>query len=371
MPFILLAQSPKKLIEKGEYDKAIETCVDRLENGKGKKTELYAELKHAYEAASEIDLAQVKTLKASGKPEIWFDVFMAFNKLQQRYIAISPIQGMLETDQVNINVVDYSMDLEVARQNAAAYLYAHSMSLLKSGGKADAGKAYEELLLLSKLYPDYKDIALQMRRALGGSATLARLEVNNLSGSTLPPDFIADIEQMNLLIREKEYLDYIVKAKPGQHYSLVLAIDISSINVTPGTVNEKEYTTSHKNPESFSESYEDKSKFEEDKKHEDFNKCKIKEIYQIKTAVIKGKVKYVDAQSGAVMYEVPILARSVFENKTATASGDMYACPPEILEILDNPKRKFPKNGEMITKAGKEFKMLVKSVIWNESFIRD
>ena len=34
-------------------------------------------------------------------------------------------------------------------------------------------------------------------------------------------------------------------------------------------------------------------KFEEDKKHEDFNKCKIKEIYQIKTAVIKGKVKYI------------------------------------------------------------------------------
>jgi hypothetical protein len=71
------------------------------------------------------------------------------------------------------------------------------------------------------------------------------------------------------------------------------------------------------------------------------------------------------------MYAIPVTARSVFENRTATASGDMYACPPEILEILDKPKLKFPKNGEMVTDAGREFKMLVKGIIWQPEFLSE
>ena len=152
---------------------------------------------------------------------------------------------------------------------------------------------------------------------------------------------------------------------------MILAVDINTVNVTPGTVNEKEYTASHKNPGSFADSYEDKSKLEEDKKHPDFNKCKIKEIYQIKTAVIKCKLKYIDQQSGKVLFIVPVTARSVFENKTATATGDMFACPPEIQDILDKPKKKFPQNAEMIYRAGKELKSLLKGIIWDEDFIND
>ncbi|MEE4257124.1 MAG: hypothetical protein V2I47_08805 [Bacteroidales bacterium] len=369
-PLWLFAQSPSKLIEKGEYDRAIEVCVDKLQNGKGKKDELYAELKHAQEMANADELKTIHELRASGQPDIWFDLFMAYSDLQKRYLTIMPVSDMLEADMVKIELTDYSSDVETSRQNAAAYSYAHGLSLLKTGEKADAGKAYDEFLLVSKLYADFKDIDVQMRRALGKSATLARLEVNNLSGASLPPDFIADIEDITLTYREKQYLDYVVRAKPGQQYSLILAIDINSVNVTPGTVNEKEYTTSHKNPESFAANYDDPEKFEQDKKHEDFNKCKVKEIYQIKTAVIKGKVKYIDKESKAIMYAIPVTARSVFENKTATASGDLYACPPEIVEILDTPKLKFPKNGEMVTKAGKEFKMLVKGIIWDPDFIK-
>ena len=117
-----------------------------------------------------------------------------------------------------------------------------------------------------QLYDQYKDVPLLMRRAIGSSANLARLQINNLSDANLSPDFIATMENMALSYNERQYLNYVVRAEPGQHYSLVLAIDIKSVIVTPGTVNEKEYTTSHKNPEAFSSSYEDKAKFEEDKK---------------------------------------------------------------------------------------------------------
>jgi hypothetical protein len=208
-----------------------------------------------------------------------------------------------------------------------------------------------------------------MRKAIGSSANLARLEINNRSDANLSPDFISSMENMALTYKERQYLNYVVKAEPGQNYSLVLSIDITKVDVTPGTVNKKEYTTSHKSPETFAASYEDKAKFEEDKKHPDFNKCKITEIYQVKTATIRGKVRYVDQPSGKVLFEVPVTAQALFENKTATASGDMYACPPEIQEILDKPKKKFPKNAEMISNAGKEFKMLVKGIIWNPAFM--
>ncbi len=370
-PLLLNAQSPKKLINKGEYDKAIEVCVDKLADGKGNKDDLYASLKHAYETANENDLNTLLELKATGSPAIWFDVFVAYAKLQNRYMLLSRISEQLRRDMVNIRPVDYSEDMEAARNNAVAYLYAHSISLLKTNKKADAGQAYAELLIITKLRSEYMDVEKLLRQSIGSSATLARLEINNLSNATLPPDFIAEMENFALTNMEKQYLDYVVKAEPGQHYSLILAVDITTVNVTPGTVNEKEYTASHKNPGSFADSYEDKSKLEEDKKHPDFNKCKIKEIYQIKTAVIKCKLKYIDQQSGKVLFIVPVTARSVFENKTATATGDMFACPPEIQDILDKPKKKFPQNAEMIYRAGKELKSLLKGIIWDEDFIND
>ena len=86
---------------------------------------------------------------------------------------------------------------------------------------------------------------------------------------------------------------------------------------------------------------------------------------------MKGSVRYIDGKSGKVLYKVPLTARSVFENKTATASGDMFACPPEVYELLDKPKKKFPQNADMIYMVGKEFKFLVKGIVWNDAFIID
>lgn len=368
-PVFLMAQSPHKLVEQGRYDEAIEESVKRLEKGKGNKDELYAALKHAYDFTNNGDLEKVKQLKASGKPDIWFDVFMAYFDMQKRYEIISPIEEQLVEDHVKIRVVDYSKDMEAARQNAAAYLYAHAVSLLKTGARPDAAKAYEELLLITKLYPEYQDVELQLRKAIGASAGVALLEYKNRSKASISPDFMADLESIVLTYHERQYLDYALKEEDGKVYPLLIKIFIEDIQVTPGTVNKKEYTTSHKNPESFETAYDNEDEKAKAKKHPDYNKCQITEIYQVKTAKMSGKLEYIDNQSGRLLYSIPITARAIFENKTATASGDMFACPPEIYDILDKPKKKFPKNDEMINRVGKEFKMLLKEVIWNEAFI--
>ena len=200
---------------------------------------------------------------------------------------------------------------------------------------------------------------------------MALLEVKNSSDISLPPDFMADMENIALNYKEKQYLDYVAKAEHGEKYPIILSIHITTLQVSQGTVSEKEYTSSHKNPQSLETAYNDESKKEEDKKHPDYNKCKIKEIYQLKTAVMIGTLNYIDGYSGTVLYSVPVRARSVFENKTATASGDLFACPPEVYDILDKPKKKFPQSADMIYDVGKEFKLLVKGIVWNDAFIKD
>jgi tetratricopeptide (TPR) repeat protein len=368
-PFMVSAQSPRKLIDRGEFDEAIVKCVDKLERGKRNKDQLYASLKYAFEAANREDMQQLTELKASGEPDVWFDVFRAYYRLQERYRVVSAISGQLEQDRVNIQLNDFSEDLESSRQHAAAYLYAHALSLLKTGDRADAGQAYTELLKITKLYEEYKDVDLLLRHAIGGSAAMAGLKIKNRSRVSLPEEITAELGNIELSPAEKDFLDYAPDPPRGQPYSLILNIELNRVKVTPGTLSEKEYTTSHKNPESFAEAYEDKEKFEEDKKHPDFNTCQVTEIYQVKSAMIAGKLSYIDRSTGKVMYEVPVTVRSVFENKTATATGDMFACPPEIKAILDNPKKKFPDNREMVWEAARKFKLLVKDIVWDKSFI--
>jgi len=369
IPLLLSAQSPQKLINKGEYDKAIEACVDRLSRAKGNKTDLYASLKTAYETSNKADMDRITKLKSSQMPEIWFDVFTSYYAMQKRFILISSIGDQLRSDQVNIQLVDYSEDVAVTRNKAVAFEYAYARSLLKTSKQDDALQAYIELLKISKLIKDYKDVELLMRQALGAGSKMALLEVKNSSEAFLSPDFMAEMENIALNNSERQFLNYVSKTEKGESYPLRLVIDITSLVVAPGTVNEKSYTTSHKNPEVMETVYTDESKKEEDKKNPEYNKCQIKEIYQLKTAVMKGTLKYIDGHSGTVLYVVPITARSVFENKTATATGDLFACPPEVSDILDKPKKKFPKNADMMYDVGKEFKILLKDIVWNDAFI--
>ena len=369
IPLLLSAQSPQKLINKGEYDKAIESCVDRLSRDKGNKTDLYASLKMAYETSNKADMDRITKLESSQMPEIWFDVFTTYYAMQKRFILISSIGDQLRSDQVNIQLLDYSEDVAVARNKAVAFEYAYARSLLKTSKQDDALQAYLELLKISKLIKDYKDVEMLMRQALGAGSKMALLEVKNSSEAFLSPDFMAEMENIALNNSERQFLNYVSKTEKGESYPLRLVIDITSLVVAPGTVNEKSYTTSHKNPEVMETVYTDESKKEEDKKNPEYNKCQIKEIYPHKTAVMKGTLKYIDGHSGTVLYVVPITARSVFENKTATATGDLFACPPEVSDILDKPKKKFPKNADMMYDVGKEFKILLKDIVWNDAFI--
>jgi len=370
-PVLLIAQSPQKLIEKGEYDKAIESCVAKLEKGKGKKTELYANLKVAYETADQADNDKIVKLKSSKLPEIWFDVFTIYFGMQKRSQEVLRIGEQLKQDQVNIVIHDYSEDLEASRQKAVSYQYAYASNLLKTGSQDDALQAYLELLKITKLVNEYKDVELLMRQSLGAGSKMALLEINNRSDVMLSPDFLSELKNIGLNYRERQFLNYTAKSEQGEKYPLLLSIDINKVTVTPGTVSEKEFTASHKDPESLDGAYKDEAERAEARKHPDYNKCKIKEIHQIKSAVMEGTLKYIDGNSGMVLYVVPITARSLFENKTATAEGDLFACPPEIYKLLDKPKKKVPKNTEMIYNAGQEFKVLVHSTVWDDAFITE
>lgn len=371
MPFVLQAQSPDKLIENGKYDEAIEKCVDRLSKDKGNTTALYSSLKRAYETANALDLEKIKTLKMSGGPDIWYDVFTGYYSIQQRYVLVSGIKEKLEADMVNIKLLEYPEDLEVSRQNAGAFLYATAMKNINTGTREGAMEAYSDLIKITRLFEEYKDVELRMRQALGTAAKTALLEVKNSSEAALPPDFLSSMEAIPLTLREKGFLNYKSKAEPGESFSLILQVEIMDITVSPGTVSKREYTSSHKAPETFESEYKDEKKKAEDKNHPDYNKCVITEIYQLKNATMKAKLRYKEGSTGKVLYVVPIKALTSFENKTATATGDMYACPPEVYEILDKPKKKFPKNAEMIYQLSDEFKVLIKEIVWNDSFIEN
>ncbi|MDT8394280.1 MAG: hypothetical protein RQ761_10570 [Bacteroidales bacterium] len=369
IPFLMLAQSPAKLVEQGRYDEAIEKCVDRLKKDRGDKTKLYAALKQAYETANALDLQKVAGLKATGAPDIWYEVFKLYYGIQKRYEKVSGISDKLQNDRVNLQLVEYPEDLEAAREHAGEYLYVHAMSLLKTDDPEDAHVAFQELLKITKLFSEYKDVERMMRKALANFGKVALLEVKNNSDAALPPDFLADMEDIPLTVKEKEFLGITAKAGPGEFFPLILQIEITLAKVSPGTVSEKEYTTSHKAPETFETAYKDSTKKEEDKKHPDYNKCEIKEIFQLKTALMKGNLKYIEGGSGKVLYVVPVTAEARFENRTATASGDMFACPPEVFDILNKPKKEFPKNADMLFELGKEFKFLVKGIVWDEAFL--
>ncbi len=358
IPFIINAQTPKKLIGEGAYDQAIDILVPALEkNSKSRKN--MSLLEEAFIKANKQDQDSLLEFKLSGMPDIWSDVYRLYQRLDRRQMEIRMLPANV-TQSLDYDWVDYTMDLEATKSRAASYYYAHARRLLEKGGRENARIAYKELWRITRLYKSYKDVDGLLRFALVKDCGTLPVKVINRTGNKLPPYLPPAATDISLTLIEKAYLDYTLKPINGWIYEYTICIYIDRVKLTPDQTDKEKYIRSKKVPLTANDTGQG-----------NFTKvsCEITEITQKKAAEISGFLGFIDNRSGKVIYQTPIRSKALFKAAYYYVQGDFRACPPEVLEKVDTSIEPFPSEESMVRNAAHKLGIMVKNIIWDEDFI--
>lgn len=372
---ILLAscQTAKKYVESGDYDSAIDLCVQRLRGKDNKKTEYVQGLELAFKKAQDRDLATINQLLAENRPEYWeriHNLHLDIRTRQNKVLPLVPLQSK-KGYKAQFSFVDIGRMEADSRQKAADYLYTQAESLLKNAEKGDklaARKAYGLLLdLQRRYYNSYreKDKLLASSRELGTSYIL--LEVKNQSGKILPRNFADRLLTIGKQELDSEWKEFYFDAKPGEQFDYKAVFRINDIDISPERVNERSYFDEKNIQDGWDYVLDKRGNVMKDTAGNDIKtprmvtiRAQVLEVHQTKAAKIGGYVEIIDLQRKTTLETRDLCTEVIFEHFAATFKGDERALTQESRSRIGSSPVPFPQDEDMLVQAADRLKPTLK-----------
>jgi hypothetical protein len=159
--FTLGCSSGKRSFERGDYDQAVYTAVNRLQKDPDNSKALQT-LKQAYRYADEGHQLNIKELSVSADPLRWEGVMREYEALNRLSDAI---QRCPSCRQAVGSQQKYTAQLTEARGKAAEVRYARGLQLLKEKNRQSAKLAYADFQRAEALSPGLKDVRQKIEEA--------------------------------------------------------------------------------------------------------------------------------------------------------------------------------------------------------------
>jgi len=332
-----------------QYDEAISQIAGKIQQYPGRTKDLDA-LKENYYQANKIDDDYIKTLMTSGQPDIWYEVFQTYIKLENRQIMIMKLPGKT-IQETGIVFIDYQMSLKESKHKATAFLYAHGEKLLQSEKPEAARQAYVELMKVAGLNNSHKSLDKLIRKAILKGATNMEFEMHNRTHKMISTSMI---DQLSVIIWEFKKARYgqVKPAMADNSFAFALRVILDDLEIGPDQIRELEY--------------QEERDLYQGKKVVDTIKCLIRESRQLKKAQLSGSLEYLDKQTGQIVNRIPIKVESVFSNAYAILQGDPGAAGDTTQELLKAKKAVYPSDEQMILDATEEFAKKAREIILAE-----
>jgi hypothetical protein len=159
--FVFGCTSGKRSLERGNYDQAVYTAVNRLQKDPDNSKALQT-LKQAYQYAEADHLTNTKDLAASADPLRWEAVMLeyeALNRLADAILRCPACRQSVGQQQ------KYIAQLTDTRLKAAAARYARGLQGLGEKNRLSAKQAYQDFERAEALLPGFKDVRQKIEEA--------------------------------------------------------------------------------------------------------------------------------------------------------------------------------------------------------------
>ena len=361
--------SPQKLVEKGDYDRAIQVAVKRLAGKKNKKVKYVQALEDAFAKAQQDDMDEAERLKRSNRPENWEYVLAIYEGIELRQDMVRPLLPLIDKEGIKANfrfirtagLIDEAMDKTVE------YYYNSGQKLLASARnynhKYDARKAYDEFQQIKKYRRDYKDINALMKEAVDLGTTHILFDVRNQSNTLIPRGLMEDLKRINVRDLEGPWQVYHVSNTAGYEMDYKVVMNITHADVSPGFIKEREYVDTKEIIDGWEYVLDERGNVMKDSLGNDIKvdrkvwvEAHVLEVYQHKAATIAARIDVVDANRHELLDSHDLAVDAIFENYASTFQGDKRALSKETKRRIGNRPVDFPEDTALLYEAAENLK---------------
>ncbi len=341
---VFLAPSCKniqKMVDKGEYDKAIFYAAEKLQGQKNKKTKYVKGLEDAFYKVTQRDLDKIDFLTQRNDPQNWDRIYDLYGVIKNRQDRIKPFLPLISKDGyvASFRFIKVNEKMAEVAELAADYHYTEGMASLeraKAGDKLAARRAYDRLNIIGKYKSDYKDRKSLMREAHHIGTTRVLLQLVNESPVIIHEDFERRLLSMDYRALNNFWIEYYADHTDGLPMDVKVTLELDHLDVSP----EREIIDRHTDEAKVKDGYRyvTQKYYEQDslgnkiEKTRQIKKDKFKKVYadvivieRTKEAVVNGFLTYTDLLTGEEFHQKPIEVNALFNDDGVEYRGDSRA----------------------------------------------
>ena len=364
--------SIEKLVDSGQYDKAIYFSTNKLSGAKVKKVEYVRGLETAFKKATDRDMAFVDKLKNEGNPESWETILSVYATISNRQESIRPLLPLTDENGKKANFLFVNTnDLEKeAKEQTINFLYSSAKDFLQEArstkDRIPARKAYDALLRLKNYSARFMDVPQLEREARELGTTKILVNVQNYSQAVFPAGLEDEILRLGFRDLDREWQKFDAYPERNREYDLGITLILSNVQVSPGAVSEKSFSEKKEIPDGFQYVLDEKGNVRKDTAGNDIKlpknkviEAQILEVFQSKSAGLSGRLEVIDLHTKGVRESRDINAVAIFENRAASFKGDERALTEDTKKRLGNRPAVFPTDAILLLEAARKLRPLV------------
>ncbi len=364
--------SIEKLVDSGQYDKAIYFATNKLSGAKVNKVEYVKGLETAFKKATEKDMTYIDKLKNEGNPESWETILSIYNIISDRQEQIRPLLPLTDENGKKANFLFVNTnDLEKeAKEQTINFLYSSAKDFLQEArstkDRIPARKAYDALLRLKNYAGRFLDVPQLEREARELGTTKILVNVQNYSQAVFPAGLEDEILRLGFRDLDREWQKFDAYPERNREYDLGITLILSNVQVSPGAVSEKSFSEKKEIPDGFQYLLDEKGNVKKDTAGNDIKlpknkviEAQILEVFQSKSAGLSGRLEVMDLHTKGVRESRDINTVAIFENRAASFKGDERALTEDTKKRLGNRPAVFPTDAVLLLEAARKLRPLV------------
>ena len=369
--------STTKMIEKGNYDQAIEKLVHKLAGNKSKKRDDVINLEYAFKKAQSADLALESAYLEDKEESKWLNIYNIHTRIENRQAKIEPLLPIISKDgyRAAFNFINTKERKRESKNNSIEFLYMSAKDLIENSkrtkNKESAREAYNKLLQIDGFTKNYKDIEQLKKETKYYGTSHYLVKIVNNTQTIIPVQLESDLLSISVKELDKNWKAFDMRLDPSVTYDYNIIMNLTSIEFSPEREKTRiiddvmEEETEEILKDRFGKPILDSLGKEQKRKFTETHTSTLEEVTQVKSAIIGGRLDWINLINKNIEYTKPIQVENLFENKFARLiRGDASKVSKLNQKLLKNRAVGFPSNQNMLLDTGEKLKNIIKDMIF-------
>ena len=353
----------------GEFDKAIDKTISELKKtrNKKKKTQYELILTDIYDRSVVDSKNKISRFKKDGNPEFFDDIYFEYEKLIKRQVKLNNIAN----ERLNFNFENYDSELINFRYKTSDYFLNISNSFISNDNKFDYRKAYNYLIIIESINPNYLNTRSLIELCLVKGKDYILLNVLNESKSVLFKELENDILNIKGYDLNSTWKSFFTKNDSFEGaYDFYIDLAFKSFIISPERLVQKEGFREKNIVDGLTYQLDEdgnvmKDSLGNDIKIDKIIKISIKTIESIqsKSAKVLAEIRLIDKKKN-IIDKFPLESEFWFRNRFLEYDGDKRVLTKNEIKLSKNRFIPFPPDEVLIFNNSENIKRKMKNIIY-------